>query len=465
MLFRWIAIIVLFCCGVSFGAAAPLIQSKQTYGRTIVPVGNKSAHIRKPRHPKDVYSEFTRLDPRDCERYPSSRYPECAELETGGTHIGTDRYFTDPETDRVPIRQSTPPRKSQRQSVPVRRSASRSEVPPYDPEEQDERHLRGMTAQLLITTFKGAVPPEAGLVKVLRQLRKGEIGGVIIREENVSNMNQLRNLSELFISESRHAPLILIERPGAKISWSQPKPGFNSYPAPREIGNKGDALEAFSTYQRMARELAESGVSMNIGPIVDICRKGAPGLGDLCYGDKAAHAAAFASAFIFAHNEEHVLSAMRFRPTGASFSSVEMLNLVMNRMEPDALFIDLDATHGAVTNKIADAQKALRQSGFGGVILHMRSDILTPAQTAEALIATLNSGGDMLLFTPSDDWSLSPVMDNLDLSLSNRIIKRSRIHDAFQHVYRMDRQFRQWREKNSGSSADAGLSPYRRPVY
>lgn len=464
MSLRSVAIIVLLCCGTSIAAAVPPIQSKHTNVRIIL-AGNASVHARKSHHPKDVYSEFTRLAPPDCERYPNSDYPECAELETGGTDIGTDRYFTDPETDGVPLRQNAPPARTQQRSQPLRRNAGPSEIPPYDPVEQDKRDLRGMTAQLLIATFKGQAPPEAGLVAVLRQLRNAEIGGVMIRAENVSSMKQLMTLSTLFIRESRRTPLILIERAGARTAGSLPKPGFSPFPAPREIGDKGDALEAFGIYQSMAKELAENGVSMNVGPIVDVCRKEMPSRDDLCYGDKAAHAAAFASAFIFAHNEEHILSAMRFRPTGASFSSVEMLNLVMNRMEPDALFIDLDTTNGVVTDNIADAQKALRRSGFGGVIIHKRSDVLTPAQTAEALIATLNSGGDMVLFTPSDDWSLSPVLDNLELASDNDVIKRSRVRQAFQYVYRMSLLRKYWRKKKAGASADARLSPYRRPVH
>jgi beta-glucosidase-like glycosyl hydrolase len=321
-----------------------------------------------------------------------------------------------------------------------------------------------MTAQLLIATFEGQAAPQTGLVNVLRQLRHGEVGGVMIRADNVTSANQLASLSKLLASAAPRTPLLLIERTGASSTGSLPKAGFSPIPSPREIGDKGDALEAFSIYQNMAKELAASGVSMNIGPLVDVCREESPGSDDLCFGDGPTHAASFASAFIFAHDEQKVLTAMRFRPTGTSLPSVEMLNLVMNRKEPDALFINLDATGGVVTKTIADAQKALRLTGFGGVIIHKRSDVLTPAQTAEALVATLNSGGDMLLFTPSSDWSLGPVADSLQLASDQDLIDRSRIREAFEFVYRMNWRRRQWELRDSGDSVDATSSIYRRPA-
>jgi len=464
MLLRWTSTIILLCCSASLAAAVPRVQPTHPEARAIIPAGGSSVHHRKWHHPKDVYSKFMYLNPRNCALYPASRYPECAELETGGADIGTDKYFTDPESDEDPVMRNYPTGRLEQRSVLLRRGAGRPEFPPAEPQDRDERYLRGMTAQLLLVTFEGQAAPEAGLITVLRQLRQGEVGGVMIRADNVSSAGQLRSLSELLTRESPSAPLILIERPGASATDSLPKSGFSLFLAPREIGDKGDALEAFSIYQSMAKELAASGISMNIGPLVDVCRRDTPNRDDLCFGDKATHAAAFASAFIFAHDEQQVLSAMRFRPTGASLSSVEMLNLVMNRKEPDALFVDLDATEGVVTDRITDAQKALRRTGFGGVIIHKRSDVLTPAQTAEALIATLNSGGDMLLFTPSGDWSLGPVLDSLKLASDTDLIKRSRIREAFEYVYRMNWQRRQWRLENSGASVGATSSIYRRPV-
>lgn len=462
MFLRWTATIILICCSASFSAAAPRVQSSGAEMRPVILAGSVGDPTAKWRHPKDVYSEFTRLDPRDCARYPHN--PECAELETGGAPIGSKKYFTEPEVDGGPVRRNYPSARTPQRSVPVRRSAGRAEFPLRDIGEQDERYLSGMIAQLLIATFEGQAAPQTGLVNVLHQLRHGEVGGVMIRADNVTSANQLASLSKLLASESPRTPLILIERTGASSAGSLPKPGFSPIPSPREIGDKGDALEAFSIYQNMAKELGASGVSMNIGPLVDVCRGDSPGRDDLCFGDTPTHAASFASAFIFAHDEQKVLTAMRFRPTGASLPSVEMLNLVMNRKEPDALFINLDATGGVVTENIADAQKALRRTGFGGVIIHKRSDVLTPVQTAEALVTTLNSGGDMLLFTPSSDWSLGPVADSLKLASDQDLINRTRIREAFEYVYRMNWRRRQWELRESGDSVDATSSIYRRPV-
>ncbi|MBX2805924.1 MAG: hypothetical protein KTR19_08125 [Hyphomicrobiales bacterium] len=459
---RWIAIMLLACCGASLADAGPRNPGVRGNEGPVILAGSVKDYSLRWRHPKDVYEEFSQLDPRDCAHYPAARYPKCAELESGGSDIGAKRYFIDPDNENAPVTRNYPgPRRGY---LPVRPGPRHPEFPRTDPVEQQARYLRGMAAQLLLVTFAGSVAPEAGLVRVLRLLRQGEVGGVMVRAENVSSATQLGNLSQMFENQAVRDPLILLERPGASTAGSLPKSGFSAFPSPREVGDKNDALEAFSLYQNMAEELATSGISMNVGPLVDICQPGPSNPDALCYGDEVSHAAAFASAFIFAHHDQQVLSAMRFRPTGASLASVEMLNQVLNRMEPDALFVDLDLANGIVTEDIAEAQKALRQTGYSGVIIHKRSDVLTPAETVEALIATLNSGGDMLLFTPSGDWSAEPFADQLGQAANNERVARFRIRESFENVYRMNWQRRQWKLKNSSASVEANSSIYRRPV-
>ena len=245
MFSRWTATIILLCCGASLAAAAPRVPGKHADERTVIFAGSVKDHTVRWRHPKDVYSEFTRLDPRDCARYPASRYPECADLDTGGAEIGTDRYFTDPEMGQGPVTRSYPGPLPQHRSIPLRRSAGRPEFPRSDPGPQDERFLRGMAAQLLLVTFKGRAAPESGLIRMFSQLRQGEVGGVMIRAENVASASQLMSLSQLIAKESPREPLILIERPGASAAGSLPKPGFSPFPSPREIGDKGEQIKHF----------------------------------------------------------------------------------------------------------------------------------------------------------------------------------------------------------------------------
>lgn len=469
MFLRLIAIMVLTWWSVLPGKAGAMLRVDPGHDHPalLTSVGNSPSHAHRWHNPKDVYSEFKSLDPDDCSQNSAARDSECAELETGSKAIRTPRYFTGDQQGegQLPVaRRTYPTNREQPNVTPVRRGAGLPEMPSYDQDKIDERFLRGMTAQLLLVTFEGQAPPQAGLVKVLRYLKDGDVGGALIRSQNVSGANQLKALSGLLSSRSRFTPLVMIGRPGASSRESSPKPGFSLFPAPREIGNKGDALEAFNVYQRMAKELAKSGISMNIGPLADICHTDALDSEDICYGSHAPHAAAFASAFVFAHQEQKVLSALRIRAGRASMKSLQMFNLVLNRRAPDAVYIDLHDTGGKVTDGTVETQTFLRQSGFNGAIIHTRPDALSAGQTAEALIDTLKSGADMLLFKPSDDWSLRIVVDKLKLASSSDPLLQSRIREAFETVYRMNLLRRQWHFEAPGVAADATSSVYRRTV-
>lgn len=466
-MFLRLSLIIFVSCSTALpSVAGPRIAIGHDHPALLTLAGNPPSHSRKWRHPKDVYSEFTRLDPKDCSRYPVSRYPECAELETGGDAIPTPGYFNGNRGEgNLPVtRRTYPTEREQPHVVPARRGVHQTETRRYDLDETDERYLRGMASQLLLVTFEGQAPPQAGLVNVHHYLKKGDVGGALIRPRNVSSATQLEDLSKLLSAGSQVPPLILIERPGASSRLSLAKPGFSLFPAPREIGDKGDALEAFDVYQRMAKELNASGISMNVGPLADICRQDPSRGEDICYSNNTTHAAAFTSAFIFAHREQQVLSALRFKAGSASIKYLQMFNLVLNRKAPDAVFVDLDYESGKATDKMVEVQEALRRSGFQGVIIHARSDVLSASRTAEALINTLNSGADMLLFMPSDDWSLQNVVDELKLALSADRLPWSRFREAFETVYQMNWQRRQWLYKRPGGAADATSSIYRHTV-
>jgi hypothetical protein len=464
MYLRLTSVFIGFCCAISHSTAAPRVQPFHHEKPLLVEIQGAPVKVTKWHNPKDVYSEFTRLGPKDCERYNISRYPDCADLDTGGTKIKTRTYFEDEDHESgVPItRRSYPSEQSKPDVITVRPRPERPESRAFDPSDLETNHLRRMVGQLLLHTMEGQGAPEAGLVSILRKLRSGEAAGVMIRTENVASASQLKTLSDLLTGEDAQPPLILIERPGASSRTSWPKPGFSLFPAPRELGDKGDALEAFNVYQRMAKELGASGISMNIGPSINICRQDTPVGEELCFGNEPSHAAAFASAFNFAHHDQHVLTAMRVDAAGVSDADHDMFELLLVRMAPDALFVDLG--EGDIPDALVQAQLAFRRAGFTGAIIHTRPGTLSPGDTGDALIKTLNSGADMLLFTPSDDWSIAPVIEVMQLAAQSDRLSRSRVRDAFETVYRMNWLQKQW-HSNGRLDSDATSSIYRRPVH
>ncbi len=463
---RLLAALLLVCCGASAAAALSHVPAPHIGADTLIEAQSGALHTNKWRHPKDAYSEFTRLSPKDCAQYPAARHPDCAMLDSGSDDLGDPDYFSDAHSDPgVPVtRRSYPARRVEPETVPLRRDAGRPVLGRHEDPLLDDRYLRTVAGQLLLMTFEGQSPPQAGLVRIIDRLKAFEAAGVLVRAENVVSSSQLKTLSDLLSDANDRKPLIIIERPGSSSLTSAAKPGFSLFPSPRELGDKGDALDAFNAYQRMAKELAASGISMNIGPVIDVCRPESRRDRNLCYGEEPSHAAAFASAFNFAHRDQKVLTALRFDAEDGGESSRQVFDLMLARMPPDALVIDLDAAAGGISERTAEAQRDFRRAGFGGVIIHTRSDPLSPGETAEALVRTLGSGADMLLFTPAPGWSIRPVVEVLELAADSGRISQSRLREAFETVYRMNWRRRQWQSETAATASDATSSIYSRPV-
>lgn len=290
---------------------------------------------------------------------------------------------------------------------------------------------------LLILAFEGRDPAEDGPKRVANALRQGRIGGVLLRRANIGSPTQLKALTAFLAEGQGQAPLILIEHSGGSDSALSQAAGFQPIAAPREVGARGDALEAFDIYQQMAESLAAAGVSLNVGPSASACQDDASAATTDCFGSDPRHSAAFATAFNLAHQSQGVLTAMRYQ--APVIGDATAFNEMAKRKPPDALVVGALTANPSLGTKTANT---LRPAGYAGAILLESFD---EQDAAEQLVDALNHGADMVLFrtafgleTGFPDTALAGIRSAIHAGR----LAQARLDDAASHTGLLRQQVR-----------------------
>lgn len=198
--------------------------------------------------------------------------------------------------------------------VPLAPHAPRS-LPPMPAGEAPT--LRQMVGQMLLLGFTGTRAGDPGVETVARYLRAGLLGGVLIMRHNVESKAQLAALvAHLRQSAHPRVPLIAADQEGGKVQRLGRRAGFQPIPSAARLARRGPAAAAARYYQ-MAAELAEVGVNLNLGPVVDLDinpRNPVIGSKDRSYGAEPESVGAFAAAFIDAHRAQRIATAAKHFP-------------------------------------------------------------------------------------------------------------------------------------------------------
>ena len=186
--------------------------------------------------------------------------------------------------------------------------------PPLTPEQAE---LRRMIGQMLIIGFPGTSLAEEWPARVADLIRKGEIGGVLLLSDNVRSPAQLQQLTRgLSLAGGAVRPFIAIDQEGGAVQRLTRYKGFSGLPSAAMV-SLSKAEEAFVLYARQAEELAAQGITINLGPVVDLdIAPDNPVISRLgrSYGATPETVVPFARAFIQAHRQRGLLTAAKHFP-------------------------------------------------------------------------------------------------------------------------------------------------------
>lgn len=161
---------------------------------------------------------------------------------------------------------------------------------------------------------------------ILRDLRKHNLGGVILfdydlksREygRNIASPEQLRELTNRLRREARQPLFIAIDQEGGRVNRLSPRYGFPATLSHEELGRLDDPAETARHAAAQARTLREAGINFNLAPVVDlrvnpdnpvIARYGR------AFAADPAKVTTQARAYIAGHRQEGVLTCLKHFP-------------------------------------------------------------------------------------------------------------------------------------------------------
>lgn len=181
----------------------------------------------------------------------------------------------------------------------------------------EQMALKKMIGQMLIIGFPGTAIEQEWPSRVAGMIAKGEIGGIILLSHNIESPGQLRKLTGDFVKAGRSLePFIAVDQEGGAVQRLTRYKGFQGLPSAQSVA-LGNAGTAFELYTRQAEELAALGISINLGPVVDLnVAADNPIINALgrSYGASAETVLPFARAFIAAHTGQGILTAAKHFP-------------------------------------------------------------------------------------------------------------------------------------------------------
>jgi hypothetical protein len=198
--------------------------------------------------------------------------------------------------------------------LPVRKKGGQAETAaagtPVQPVQRPARaadpQADRLTGKLLLLSFKGSQPTDAGPKAIRVLLQSGLIAGAVFGRENIQSRAQLKELMKFFWPGGSNRPIFALREIGSSSDALPPVKDFGRWPSEMDIASKGDPQYAYSTYRSLGSNLAVLGFNMNLGPVLAVSGDGLDPASS--FGSNPLQAGVFAKTFILGHREENVIA-------------------------------------------------------------------------------------------------------------------------------------------------------------
>ena len=335
--------------------------------------------------------------------------------------------------------------------------------------------------QMIMVGIRGTHLNDAAMMQTQSQISNGEIGGIIFFKHNIKNSRQFR----IFVKGLKALPLdqplfLAVDEEGGLVRRLKKSQGFEEFPAAAHVGANLSASEAYDVYSKMAKQIHDSGLNLNLGPVVDVnINRLSPAIGQLnrSFSRDPDDVFKFGEIFIRAHNEAGVLATLKHYPGHGSSREdthndvTDITNTWRNSEQlPFKRLIDSNVVDmimaGHLFNRHVDPnypasmshehiQKILRDElGYNGVVITddlQMGAIIKRYALDEIVISAINSGCDILQF--SDPMNLD---ENLPLRIRDIIITgildgkidADRIHESYGRITNLKQKLNKVQKNN-----------------
>jgi beta-N-acetylhexosaminidase len=296
--------------------------------------------------------------------------------------------------------------------------------------------LEQMAGQMVVVGFQGNDVDDASVVRLREEIAAGELGGIMYLKTNVASLSRVKAMNEAFLAAAPAGlpPFITIDQEGGSVERLTRSVGFGEVPSAAQVANRRSPAQAEAIYAAMAEEMADLGFTVNFGPVVDLAvnpNNQVIAKYGRAFGKTADVVVSYAEAFVKAHREAGVLTALKHFPGHGSSTADSHEGFVditdtwteselepYRRMIADGLadfvmvghLIDTDVEASGLPSSLSPEwiTGVLRNElGYDGVVI---SDDLEMGAIrdhfalAEAVVKAVEAGMDVLLFTNTADY-------------------------------------------------------------
>lgn len=178
--------------------------------------------------------------------------------------------------------------------------------------------LEQMAGQMIVVGFSGDSVDDKSVVALRAEIGAGLLGGVMYLKTNVASLRAVTAMNAAFRDASPGLPPFLtLDQEGGAVERLTSTVGFRETPSAATVAARNDPDDARAIYSDMARGIAKVGFTVNFGPVVDLNTNPANQViakFGRAYGKGADTVSAYAAAFIDAHREAGVLTAVKHFP-------------------------------------------------------------------------------------------------------------------------------------------------------
>lgn len=365
---------------------------------------------------------------------------------------------------------------SQEESLeaPQEETESQETVPELTPEEKLDEVINAMIDAMPIEDKVAGlffVTPEA-ITGVDTAVKAGDgtkdaltqyaVGGIIYSKKNIKDAEQFRemlNNTELY---SKYPIFLGVEEEGGSISPLAAAGLTDKQASAAEIGESGDAGQAYQAGTGLGTGLADYGINVDFAPVADLANVEKSVMDSRAYGDDASAVSAYVVNMMNGLQEQGVTACIKHFPCGGSTQADTHDGLAVSERSEEELrsqelavyqsCIDAGVQmimvgHTAVPALTGDNTPAslsgtvvtelLRnEMGYQGVIITDAMDMKAISEyygSGQAAVMALKAGCDMILMPEDFQEAYEAVL----AAVQDGTISEDRINDALRRIYRI----------------------------
>lgn len=329
-----------------------------------------------------------------------------------------------------------------------------------------EMSLEDKVAGLFIVT------PEAltGVSKAVKAgdgtkeaLEKYPVGGLIYFKQNIQSKEQITEMLANTVSMSKYPVFLAVDEEGAGVARVADALGLKKADSAAEIGESGDANNAYNTYKEIGTYLTEYGFNLNFAPVADaLTDPDNDAIGERSFGSDPAVVSSMVASSVTALEEVGVTACMKHFPgqgdadgdthEGLASTDRTLEEIKATELQPFAAgmeagaqmimvghftvpAIDEDNTPASLSKKVI-TDLLREEMGYYGVVitdaLNM-SAISEYYDSAQACIMAFKAGADMVLMPEDFEAAYEGVL----AAVKDGTISEARINDSLRRVYRI----------------------------